>query len=177
MTSQIETSATCHSPRYVKLRPSGRRQISEIKRTPARVGPFATFYFESYQTMLHQVQEMLFIEKGGAAQIPDELAAYNPLIPQGSGWWRPSCSRSMIQSAVPRARLPGWRRGQGFPARRRRNDPRRRREGDLDARAGRQGVLRAVPAFSIHAGCDRCLPQWLSDVVVGVDHPTTAIWR
>ena len=34
--------------------------------------------------MLHQVHEMLFIEKGGAAQIPDELAAYNPLIPQGS---------------------------------------------------------------------------------------------
>jgi hypothetical protein len=27
---------------------------------------------------------MLFIEKGGVAQIPDELAAYNPLIPQGS---------------------------------------------------------------------------------------------
>ena len=34
--------------------------------------------------MLHQVHEMLFIEKGGPAQIPDELAAYNPLIPQGS---------------------------------------------------------------------------------------------
>jgi hypothetical protein len=33
--------------------------------------------------MLHQVQEMLFIEKGGAEQIPDELAAYNPLIPDG----------------------------------------------------------------------------------------------
>jgi len=30
-----------------------------------------------------QVQEMLFIEKGGEAQIPDELEAYNPLIPQG----------------------------------------------------------------------------------------------
>jgi len=27
---------------------------------------------------------MLFIEKGGAEQLPDELAAYNPLIPQGS---------------------------------------------------------------------------------------------
>jgi hypothetical protein len=27
---------------------------------------------------------MLLIEKGGAAQVPDELAAYNPLIPQGS---------------------------------------------------------------------------------------------
>jgi hypothetical protein len=27
---------------------------------------------------------MLYIEKGGEAQIADELAAYNPLIPQGS---------------------------------------------------------------------------------------------
>ena len=33
---------------------------------------------------LQQVQEMLFIEKGGAAQIADELEAYNPLIPNGS---------------------------------------------------------------------------------------------
>jgi len=33
--------------------------------------------------MLYQVHEMLAIEKGGEAQIPDELAAYNPLIPQG----------------------------------------------------------------------------------------------
>jgi hypothetical protein len=33
--------------------------------------------------MLQQVQEMLHIEKGGAAQIADELYAYNPLIPQG----------------------------------------------------------------------------------------------
>src|SRR5579862_2867984 len=47
------------------------------------VGPFATFYFENYATMWLQVQEMLRIEKGGADQIPGELAAYNPLIPQG----------------------------------------------------------------------------------------------
>ena len=45
--------------------------------------PLKSLYFECYETMLHQVHEMLFIEKGGAAQIPDELAAYNPLIPQG----------------------------------------------------------------------------------------------
>jgi hypothetical protein len=31
-----------------------------------------------------QVQEMLYIEKGGAEQIPGELEAYNPLIPNGS---------------------------------------------------------------------------------------------
>ncbi|MGH6986557.1 MAG: DUF3501 family protein [Caulobacteraceae bacterium] len=47
------------------------------------VGPWCTFYFETYETMLFQIQEMLLIEKGGAAQLADELAAYNPLIPQG----------------------------------------------------------------------------------------------
>jgi hypothetical protein len=47
------------------------------------LGPYCTFYFECFDTMLFQIQEMLLIEKGGAAQLPDELAAYNPLIPQG----------------------------------------------------------------------------------------------
>ncbi len=53
------------------------------KQRRVEVGPFATFYFENYATMWLQVQEMLRIEKGGAEQIPGELAAYNPLIPQG----------------------------------------------------------------------------------------------
>jgi hypothetical protein len=53
------------------------------KRRRVEVGPFATFYFENYATMWLQVQEMLRIEKGGAAQIVGELEAYNPLIPQG----------------------------------------------------------------------------------------------
>ena len=68
-----------------RQRAERRKHISEIKRNRRlEVGPFATFYFEFYETMLHQVQEMLFIEKGGEAQLADELAAYNPLIPQGS---------------------------------------------------------------------------------------------
>ena len=54
------------------------------KRRRVEVGPFATFYFENYDTMWQQVHEMLFVEKGGEAQIADELAAYNPMIPQGS---------------------------------------------------------------------------------------------
>ena len=33
--------------------------------------------------MLAQVQEMLYIEKGGDEQLKDELIAYNPLIPNG----------------------------------------------------------------------------------------------
>lgn len=58
--------------------------VAQKKLRRLEVGPFATFYFESYQTMWWQVQEMLRIEKGGEEQIADELAAYNPLIPQGS---------------------------------------------------------------------------------------------
>ncbi len=70
---------------YVTQRAERRRAMSALKRNRrVELGPFVTFYFESYDTMLHQVQEMLYIEKGGAEQIPDELAAYNPLIPDGS---------------------------------------------------------------------------------------------
>jgi hypothetical protein len=61
------------------------RQNAVAVKQPRRVevGPVATFYFENYQTMWLQVHEMLFIEKGGEAQIDDELSAYNPLIPKG----------------------------------------------------------------------------------------------
>ncbi len=70
---------------YATLRREARRRISETKRhRRVEVGPFASFYFENYDTMWYQVQEMLHIEKGGDAQLEDELAAYNPLIPQGS---------------------------------------------------------------------------------------------
>jgi Protein of unknown function (DUF3501) len=57
--------------------------IAMKKNRRVEVGPFATFYFESYKTMWLQVHEMLRIEKGGAAQLAGELEAYNPLIPQG----------------------------------------------------------------------------------------------
>jgi hypothetical protein len=69
---------------YAAIRSDQRKRITEIKRRRrVEVGPFATFYFENYETMRHQVQEMLHIERGGEAQIEDELAAYNPLVPQG----------------------------------------------------------------------------------------------
>ena len=70
---------------YAAIRKDQRKRITEIKRRRrVEVGPFATFYLENYETMRHQVQEMLHIEQGGEAQIEDELAAYNPLVPQGS---------------------------------------------------------------------------------------------
>jgi Protein of unknown function (DUF3501) len=82
---KIEPSAIVPLPQYTGERAERRKRMAELKKNRRlEVGPFATFYFESYDTMLHQVHEMLFIEKGGAEQLPDELAAYNPLIPQGA---------------------------------------------------------------------------------------------
>ena len=69
---------------YAAIRGEQRRRISEVKRRRRlETGPCATFTFENFATMRHQVQEMLHIEKGGEAQIADELAAYAPLVPQG----------------------------------------------------------------------------------------------
>ena len=69
---------------YGRLRADKRREMALLKRDRrVAVGPSATFYFENRATMWMQIHEMLWIEKGGAAQIPDELEAYNPLIPRG----------------------------------------------------------------------------------------------
>jgi Protein of unknown function (DUF3501) len=69
---------------YLLARRERRRRLSELKRQRRiEIGPFATFHFENFETMRQQVQEMLYIEKGGDAQLEDELEAYNPLIPRG----------------------------------------------------------------------------------------------
>lgn len=69
---------------YAAIRRDERRRIGEVKRRRRlEVGPSAAFTFENFATMRHQVQEMLHIEKGGEAQLADELAAYGPLVPQG----------------------------------------------------------------------------------------------
>ncbi|MBM3572923.1 MAG: DUF3501 family protein [Alphaproteobacteria bacterium] len=69
---------------YARQRAELRRNVVAVKKNRrVDVGPFATFYFENYATMWHQVHEMLFVERGGEDQITDELNAYNPLIPQG----------------------------------------------------------------------------------------------
>lgn len=70
---------------YAKERRARRAEMLPIKKLRRlEVGPYATFYFESYDTMWLQIHEMLHIEKGGDEQIDDELRAYNPMIPQGA---------------------------------------------------------------------------------------------
>ncbi|AMS29301.1 DUF3501 family protein [Aquidulcibacter sp.] len=67
------------------VRKARRAELLPIKKLRRiDLGPVCTVYFETFETMLFQIQEMLLIEKGGEEQIQDELAAYNPLIPKGS---------------------------------------------------------------------------------------------
>ena len=81
---QIEKNDLLSSDTYSKSRKQIRKDLVEFKKDRRiALGPYATFYFESFETMVAQVQEMLHIEKGGDEQLKDELIAYNPLVPNG----------------------------------------------------------------------------------------------
>ena len=70
---------------YAESRKQIRKELVKFKKNRRiALGPYATFYFESFETMVAQVQEMLHIEKGGDEQLKDELIAYNPLVPNGT---------------------------------------------------------------------------------------------
>ena len=67
---------------YSKTRNKRRSEINLVKKNRRiYVGPFITFYFENFHTMLYQIQEMLFIEKGDSNQAHEEIEAYNSLVP------------------------------------------------------------------------------------------------
>ena len=81
---QIEKEDLLPSDVYAKSRKQFGKDLVEFKKDRRiALGPYATFYFESFETMVAQVQEMLHIEKGGDEQLKDELIAYNPLVPNG----------------------------------------------------------------------------------------------
>ena len=81
---QIEKEDLMSADIYAVNRKQVRKDLVEFKKhRRIALGPYATFYFESFETMVAQVQEMLHIEKGGDEQLKDELIAYNPLVPNG----------------------------------------------------------------------------------------------
>ena len=146
---------------YAKVR-AARRQAVVARKQNRRleVGPVATFHFEDYDSMWLQVQEMLYIEKGGDAQIADELSAYNPLIPNG----RELVATVLFEIDDPvrrktlLARLGGIedtafiRLGEetvtGVP------------EADMDrTSADGQGLCRAIHPFPVHARSDLEVPR------------------
>ena len=81
----VEKSDLIASDIYEKNRKQIRKELVNYKKNRrVSIGPYATFYFENFDTMLAQIQELLYIEKGGDEQLKDELNAYNPLIPKGN---------------------------------------------------------------------------------------------
>ena len=81
---QIEKQDLISAEVYAESRKQIRKELVEFKKNRRiALGPYATFYFESFETMVAQIQEMLHIEKGGDEQLKDELTAYNPLVPNG----------------------------------------------------------------------------------------------
>lgn len=170
---KIKPSAIIALAEYRPLRAERRKRMSEIKKDRRlEVGPFATFYFESYDTMLHQVQEMLFIEKGGAEQLPDELAAYNPLIPQG----RELVATVMfeIDDPIRRARVLGMLGGIEHKAFLRvgADSIRAVAEEDQD-RTREDGKASSVQfmRFPFTAAQIEAFRSGAGDVIVGFDHP------
>lgn len=73
------------NPADYELIRKDKRQESILSKKYSRlaIGPHAMITFESWDSMWLQIQEMLRIEKGGEEQLVDELAAYNPMVPNG----------------------------------------------------------------------------------------------
>lgn len=86
--NKLSTADLYSLEEYHKIRPEFRAQVIEHKRNrQLPIGPNATLYFEDRLTMQYQVQEMLRIERIFESEaIEEELAAYNPLIPDGQNW-------------------------------------------------------------------------------------------
>lgn len=86
--SQLTRDDLYSLEKYAEIRNEFRAKLMAHKKNrQVAIGPNATLYFEDRLTMQYQVQEMLRIEKiFEAADIEEELGAYNPLIPDGGNW-------------------------------------------------------------------------------------------
>ncbi len=85
---KLERSKLWSLEEYAARREAFRAEVIAHKK-PRRVvlNPNATMYFEDFTTLKYQVQEMLRVERiFEAAEIAEEIEAYNPLIPDGSNW-------------------------------------------------------------------------------------------
>ncbi len=73
---------------YAEIRPTFRQQVMAHKKTrQLALGEHIRLYFEDAVTIKYQIQEMLRIEKVfESSGINEELASYNPLIPDGHNW-------------------------------------------------------------------------------------------
>jgi len=73
---------------YARERTAFRAKVMAHKKNrQVQLGDHVTLIFEDEMTIRYQVQEMLRVERiFEETGIDDELAAYNPLVPDGSNW-------------------------------------------------------------------------------------------
>jgi len=85
---KLERNALWSLEEYTEKRNDFKKKVIAHKlNRQLPIGPNATVYFEDSLTIQYQIQEMLRIERiFEEAAIEEELAAYNPLIPDGSNW-------------------------------------------------------------------------------------------
>jgi uncharacterized protein DUF3501 len=85
---KIDRSRIWNLEDYAAKRSAFRAEVIAHKKIRRiALGPHATLVFEDFTTMKYQVQEMLRVERIFEAEgIEDEIAAYNPLIPDGNNW-------------------------------------------------------------------------------------------
>ena len=80
----IEKSDILSRDEYKSKRKSLReKMVLRKKFRRVDIGPYVTMYFENKDTIIHQINEMVYIENGGEEQINDEILAYKSLIPDG----------------------------------------------------------------------------------------------
>ena len=110
--------------RYAEERAAFRERVMAHKALRrVAVGPHATLLFEDALTIRYQVQEMLRVERiFEPAAIAEELAAYNPLIPDGGNLKATFLIEyeDVAERAAALARMPGvehrvWMRMAGLP--------------------------------------------------------------
>jgi hypothetical protein len=158
---------------YARERRTLRADMVALKqRRRVAVGPFTTFHFENYRTMWHQVHEMLFIEKGGDDQVAGELAAYNPLIPQG----RELVATAMLEIPDPvvrartLARLGGIERHMFLAVGATRIAARAENEVERTTEAGKTSSVHFVH-FDFAPADVAAFRDPGTQVIVGIDHP------
>ena len=80
----IEKSDILSRDEYKSKRKSLReKMVLRKKFRRVDIGPYVTMYFENKDTIIHQINEMVYIENGGEEQINDEISAYKSLVPDG----------------------------------------------------------------------------------------------
>lgn len=159
--------------KYAELRPGFRTQVMAHKQNrQVAIGPNATLYFEDRMTMQYQVQEMLRIERIFEVEgVNDELAAYNPLIPDGHNWKATFMVEfpDVAERREALKRLKGvgnkvWARVAGFEAVRPHADEDLEREDE--EKTSSVHFLR----FELTADMVRAVRQGAA-VAMGIDHP------